>query len=201
MSTINNVSGRTTAKSIKLSALITIVILLQGCVAAAVVTVGTGVKVATDRRSVGNQIDDQTIELNAYAKLSEDKSLSDNTNIQVVALNGSLLVIGQAPTEYLRNQVVKIINTVAGVSKIYNQVRIGNTTSVLTKGNDVWLTSKVKVALLADDGIDGTNIKVITENAEVFLMGLVNDKEANKAVNIARNISGVNKVLKAFEYR
>ncbi|MBL4910273.1 MAG: divisome-associated lipoprotein YraP [Alteromonadaceae bacterium] len=188
-------------KTFKFSALLAIIITLQGCVAAAVVTVGAGVKMANDRRSIGNQIDDQTIELNAYTQLSENASLKDNTNIQVIAVNGTLLVIGQAPTVFLRDAVMKIINSIDGVSKIYNQIRIGSTTSILTKSHDAWLTSKVKVALLADDNIDGTNIKVITENAEVFLMGLVNTTEAAKAVNIARNISGVNRVLKAFEYR
>jgi len=188
-------------KNLQLVSLLSIVIILQGCVAAAVVGVGTGVKVATDRRSVGNQIDDQTIELNAYAKLNENKSLNENTNIQMVALNSTLLVIGQAPTEPLRDSVLKIVNSIEGVTKIYNQIRLGNTISIMTKSNDVWLTSKVKVALLADDKIDGTNIKVITENAEVFLMGLVTESEADEAVNIARNVSGVNRVLKAFEYR
>jgi len=192
----NNIS-----KNLKLCSLLAIVIVLQGCVAAAVVGVGTSVKVATDRRSVGNQIDDQTIELNAYAKLNKNKALNKNTNIQMVALNGTLLVIGQAPTEPLRDSVLKIVNSIEGVTKIYNQIRLANTISILTKSNDAWLTSKVKVALLADDKIDGTNIKVVTENAEVFLMGLVNRSEADEAVNIARNVNGVNRVLKAFEYR
>ena len=187
--------------AVKFSALLAIIIILQGCVAAAVVGVGTGVKMATDRRSVGNQIDDQTIELNAYSKLSEDTALKDSTNIQVIAMNGTLLVVGQAPTVFLRDSVMKVINNIEGVTKVYNQIRIGSVTSILTKSHDAWLTSKVKVALLAEDNIDGTNIKVVTENAEVFLMGLVSQKEASKAVNIARNISGVNQVLKAFEYR
>jgi osmotically-inducible protein OsmY len=188
-------------KNLKFSVLIAIVIFLQGCVTAAVVTVGTGVKMATDRRSVGHQIDDQTIELNAYTKLSENPAIKDQTNIQVVAMNGVVLVVGQAPTVFLRDAVMKVINSIDGISKVYNQIRIGNTTSILTKSHDTWLTSKVKVALLSDNSIDGTNIKVVTENSEVFLMGLVTLKEANKAVNIARNISGVTKVLKAFEYR
>jgi len=191
---------KSTLKSHQLLAVIITIITLQGCVAAAVVTVGTGVKVATDRRTVGHQIDDQTIVLNAYAKLKEHKELSQKTNIQLISLNGKMLVVGQAPTEYLRDSVIKILSNVRGVSEVYNQIRITNTTSVLTKSNDAWLTSKVKVALLADDRVDGTNIKVVTENGEVFLMGLVTPQEANIAVDIARNISGVNRVIKAFEY-
>ncbi len=187
-------------KQTKIALLIAAVITLQGCVAAAVVTVGTGVKVATDRRTVGNQIDDQTIVLNAYAKLKKHAEIYDKTNIQLVSLNGKMLVVGQAPTEHLRDSVIKILSDIEGVTELYNQIRLTNTTSVLTRSHDTWLTSKVKVALLTDDRVDGTNIKVVTENGEVFLMGLVTQQEAEIAVNIARNISGVNRVVKAFEY-
>lgn len=187
-------------KLVKLSAVLLIFSLLQGCAAVAVVAVGTSASMATDRRSIGNQIDDQTIEVEAYNEIKKNESLSDNTNLSIISLNGSVLVIGQAPNTYLRDQAIKIINNINGVVRIHNQVRIGNLTSITTKSNDVWLTSKVKSALFASDEISGRRIKVITENAEVFLMGLVTKKEADTAVNITRNISGVSRVFKAFEY-
>ncbi len=185
---------------LKLSAVFLILLTLQGCTAVAVVAVTTGASMATDRRSIGNQIDDQSIEVEAYNEITKNESLSDNTNLQVISLNGSVLVVGQAPTEHLRDQAIKIINSINGVVRIHNQIRIGNLTSITTKTNDVWLTSKVKSALFASDEVSGRTIKVITENAEVFLMGLVTQKEANTAVDITRNISGVNSVYKAFEY-
>lgn len=187
-------------KSLKLCAVLIIFSVLQGCTAVAVVAVTTGASMATDRRSFGNQIDDQSIEVKAYNEITKNKSLNENTNIHIISLNGSVLIIGQAPNTYLRDQVVKIINDLDGVVRIHNQIRIGNLISVTTKTNDVWLTSKVKSALFASDEVNGKAIKVITENAEVFLMGLVTQKEADAAINITRNISGVNRVFKAFEY-
>ncbi len=184
----------------KISAIFLILLTLQGCTAVAVVAVTTGASMATDRRSIGNQIDDQSIEVEAYNEITKNESLSDNTNLQVISLNGSVLVVGQAPTPHLRDQAIKIINAINGVVRIHDQIRIGNLTSITTKTNDVWLTSKVKSALFASDEVSGRTIKVITENAEVFLMGLVTKKEADTAVNITRNISGVNSVYKAFEY-
>lgn len=179
---------------------ISIAILLQGCVAAAVVGVVGGASVATDNRSLGNQIDDQKIEIDAQAKLSKSDALSDNTNLQVISVNGSLLVVGQAPNSYLRDQAIKAINEVNGVKQLHNQIRISNTTSFTTKTNDVWLTSKVKTSLFGTDKLDATNIKVVTENGEVFLMGLVTKDQATSAVDIARNVGGVNRVFKIFEY-
>ena len=175
--------------------------LLQGCIAAAVVTVAGGATVANDKRSIGNQIDDQVIELDAYAKFKEQEGLTENTNLQVVSVNGSVLIVGQSPNTYLKDQAIKALNGINGVVKIHNQIRIGNITSITTRTNDLWLTSKVKTALFADENIKSSNIKVVTENAEVFLMGLVSESQANMAVEIARNIGGVNRVLKAFEYQ
>jgi osmotically-inducible protein OsmY len=174
--------------------------LLQGCVAVAVVGVVGGASAATDNRSLGNQIDDQKIELDAHSKLADSDALSDNTNLQVISVNGSVLVVGQAPNSYLRDNAIKAINEVKGIKQLHNQIRISNTTSFTTKTNDVWLTSKVKTALFGSDELDAINIKVVTENGEVFLMGLVAKAKADIAVDIARNVGGVNRVFKIFEY-
>lgn len=185
----------------KLVLLSAAVLTLQGCIAATAVTVAAGASIATDKRSIGNQIDDQTIELKAHAKLSEQEALNDNTNIQVVSVNGSVLVVGQTPNTYLRDMAIKTLNNVEGINVLHNQIRIGNTTSIATRTNDIWLTSKVKTALFANEKINASNVKVVTENGEVFLMGLVTKQDADEAVNVARNIGGVNRVYKMFEYQ
>ncbi len=187
-------------KSLKLCAVLFIFSVLQGCAAVAVVALTTSASMATDRRSIGNQIDDQSIEIEAYNEITKNKSLNDNTNLHIISVNGSVLIIGQAPNTYLRDQVIKIINSINGVVRIHNQIRVGNLTSITTQTNDAWLTSKIKSSLFSSDQVNGNTIKVITENAEVFLMGLVTKKEADIAINITRNISGVNRVYQVFEY-
>ena len=174
--------------------------ILQGCVAAAVVGVIGRASVVNDNLSLGNQVDDQKIELVAHNNLAKVKGLTDNTNLQVISFNAKVLVVGQAPNRYLKDLAIKTLNQVDGIEHIYDQIRISNTVSVTTKSNDIWLTSKVKTALFGSDQLDATNIKVVTENGEVFLMGLIKNSEANAAVEVARNISGVNKVFKMFEY-
>jgi osmotically-inducible protein OsmY len=96
--------------------------------------------------------------------------------------------------------VIKTINNTPDIVSIHNQVRIAAVTSITTQSNDVWLTSKVKSTLLASGAVNGKDVKVVTENAEVFLLGLVSVKEADIVVEIVRNISGVVRVIKAFEY-
>lgn len=186
---------------IKLGCVLLALSQLQGCVTAAVVAVASTASVVNDRRSVGNQIDDQTIELQAYSKLRALTELENHSNIQVISLNGTMLVVGQVESNYLKDIAIKALRSVNGVMQMHNQLRIGTPTSVLTRSNDVWLTTKVKTALFGGDHLDATNIKVITENGEVFLMGIVNEQEASEAVDIARNIGGVARVYKAFEYK
>jgi len=188
-------------KLISISLLATTLSLLQGCVAVAVVGVVGGASVASDNRSLGNQIDDQKIELVAHNELAKVKALKDNANLQVISVNGSVLIIGQTLNSYLRDQAIKTISDIDGIVQVHNQVRIGNTVSITTKTNDIWLTSKVKTALFASDKLNAANVKVVTENGEVFLMGIIKQADANIAVDIARNISGVNRVFKIFEYK
>jgi len=187
-------------KSTKLVGILLILTALQGCAAVAVVAITTGASMATDRRSIGNQIDDQSIQVEAYNEISKNKTLSSNTNLHLTSVNGSVLIVGQAPSVNFRDQAIKIIHEIDGVVRVHNQIRIGTPSSVTTQTNDIWLTSKVKTALFSSKKVNGKNVKVITENGEVFLMGLVSKNEAEAAVNVTRNISGVNKVFKAFEY-
>lgn len=187
-------------KALKVAITLMIITTLQGCVAATVAVVATGATMANDRRTLNKQIDDQSIELYAHNEIAKQQALSNNTNLHVVSVNGTVLIVGQAPNTYLKGLAIKTIENIDDIVQIHNQIRIGNTISVTTQTNDIWLTSKVKAALFSSEKINMLNIKVVTENAEVFLMGLVSKQEADEAVNITRNIGGVNRVFKAFEY-
>lgn len=176
------------------------VVLLQGCAAAVVAGTASAVTAANDRRTIGSQIDDNNIEIKASIALSEIERLEKFANISAVSVNGIVLLVGQVSNEEMRNEAQRTIEGVSGIRKIHNQIRIGSNIGITTQTHDSWLTSKVKAQLLTAKDISSNNIKVVTENAEVFLMGLVSDSESTQAVNIARNASGVERVIKVFEY-
>ena len=188
------------SKSAKLAGILMIISALQGCAIATVVAVTAGATMVADRRTFVKQIDDQSIEFIAHNELNKQKALSDNTNLHIVSMNGTVLVIGQAPNTYLRDLAIKIIHDVPDIITIHNQIRISSTIALTTRSNDIWLTSKVKSAQLANGEVNAKDIKVVTENSEVFLLGLVTKKEADIVVEITRNINGVSRVFKAFEY-
>ncbi len=57
-------------------------LLLQGCVAAAVVgTAAVGTKAATDPRSVGTQVDDGTLEVRVNSALSKDEQIKTTNHL------------------------------------------------------------------------------------------------------------------------
>lgn len=174
-------------------------IILQGCTAVAGVAIIGGASMVNDDRTLGKQIDDQSIEFIAQQRLSEQEGLND-TNLSTISINGSVLMIGQVPTEELRTLAVKTVENIEGVMQVHNQIRIAHITSIATQSKDTWLTAKIKSKLFSHDVLDATNIKVITENNEVFLMGLVAKKDADIAIDIVRNIKGVSRVFNVFEY-
>jgi osmotically-inducible protein OsmY len=175
-------------------------LLLQGC-AGLIIGAGMGaVSVAHDRRTIGTQVDDTTTASRIAFAMSNDTAIKEQTNISVQVFNGTALLVGQAPTQVLIQQAEKLVSSVKNIKKLHNQIRLGSPISASIVANDVWLASKVKTKLIADNRIDGLHIEIEVENAEVFLMGLVSEKESIIAVDITRNIKGVKQVIKAFEY-
>ncbi|WP_231916657.1 division/outer membrane stress-associated lipid-binding lipoprotein [Rheinheimera sp. SA_1] len=183
----------------KLAAAISLTLLLQACAAAVVAGGASAVTSASDRRTLGSQIDDSSIVVKAERALEANKTLDEQAHINVNSYNGILLLTGQAPSQEMLDTASQLVQGIQGVKDVQNQIRVGNPISFTTRSRDSWITTRVKSLLVADKEISALNIKVITESGEVFLMGLVSSTEADKAVEIARHVNGVSRVIKAFE--
>ena len=176
-------------------------LLLQGCVAAAVVgTAAVGTKAATDPRSVGTQVDDGTLELRVSSALGKDAQIKKEARINVTAYQSKVLLVGQTPNLELASRAKQIAMGVEGTSEVYNEVRQGDPIGLGTASGDTWITTKVRSQLLASDQVKSSNVKVTTENGEVFLLGLVTEREGKAAADIASRVSGVKRVTTAFTF-
>jgi osmotically-inducible protein OsmY len=184
---------------VKLAAAISLTLLLQACAAAVVAGGASAVTSASDRRTLGSQIDDSSIVVKAERALETNKTLDEKAHINVNSYNGILLLTGQAPSQDMVDTAAQLVQGIQGIKDVQNQIRVGNPISFTTRSRDSWITTRVKSLLVADKEISALNIKVITESGEVFLMGLVSSTEADKAVEIARHVNGVSRVIKAFE--
>lgn len=189
-----------TSKKIYLPLLLSTALLLQSC-AGLIIGAGMGAaSVAHDRRTVGTQVDDTTTASRISTAMLRDAPIHEQSNISVQVFNGVVLLVGQAPTQALIHRAEKLASSIKNIKKLHNQIRLGSPIPANIVANDVWLASKVKTKLITDKRIDGLHIEIEVESGEVFLMGMVSEKEANIAVDITRNIQGVKQVIKAFEY-
>lgn len=185
-------------RSAKVSLLCAALLTLQGCAVAVVGATAVGVKSATDRRSIGTQLDDQTVELRAQSAIDDVVQL-EGSRVVIVGFNDSLLMVGQTPTEDLRRLANNTARNVEGVKQVHNELRLGNPVSLMARSKDTWLTGKVKTKLLSESSIDGSQVKVVTENAEVFLLGILSAEEEQTVVELTRNVSGVERVVTAID--
>jgi osmotically-inducible protein OsmY len=175
-------------------------LLLQSCAGLIIGAGMSAVSVAHDRRTIGTQVDDTTTASRISFAMLNDAAIKEQTNISIQVFNGTALLVGQAPTQELMQHAGKLASSVKNVKKLHNQIRLGSPIPANIVANDVWLASKIKTKLIADKRIDGLHIEIEVENGEVFLMGLVSEKESIIAVDITRNVKGVKQVIKAFEY-
>ena len=177
--------------------------LLNGCAAVVVGGAAVGASAVHERRSVGKMIDDEGIEWKVRSAIHDDKPLSSQSHISVVSLNGVVLLVGQTPTEALREQAEKIAKGVENVRAVHNELSIAAPSTYMTRTSDAYITSKVKTSLFnvkGHDDFDPTRVKVVTENGTVYLMGIVYRSEADAAATQASKVGGVQKVVKLFEY-
>jgi osmotically-inducible protein OsmY len=184
--------------SIGAAALLACAALLQGCFPAAVVATGTAAIVATDRRTPGIYVEDETIELKAAARLRESRF--DATHINVTSFNRRVLMTGEAPTEELRKEAEEAVRSITNVRDVQDEVKIAGASSLASRGNDGLITTNVKARMVNNGKFSPTHVKVVTEAGTVYLMGLVTPAEGDAAAEIARTTSGVQRVVKVFEY-
>ncbi|NIG87575.1 divisome-associated lipoprotein YraP [Serratia symbiotica] len=176
-------------------------LLLQGCIAGVVIgSAAVATKTATDPRSIGTQVDDGTLEARVENALSKDPQLKKDARVVATAYQGEVLLTGQSPNSDMTRRAKQIAMGVEGASEVYNEIRQGKPVSLSTASSDTWITTKVRSQLLTSDTVKSTNVKVTTENGEVFLLGLVTRQEGQAAAQIASQTSGVKHVTTAFSY-
>ncbi len=180
----------------KILVLLIITFILSGCMNVAT----SGAQAVYNQHSLRKTINDQYITSHAYNLLYEKSIQFKDTSISVSTLNSEVLLSGQVPTRWQKIKAEKIIKAIPGVTAVYNAITISGSSSALTSVSDTWITTKIKAKLIAADDIDATQIKVVTENGTVFLMGIVPPEEAIAATDIASNTDGVLKVVRLFSY-
>ena len=190
----------TVKKSKSYLALLLATVFLSGC---AVAVVGGAAAVVHDRRSVGNVIDDGGIEVSVKQKIYNEAEINEDDHIKVVSNNGIVLLVGETTTEKNRKTATEIAQSVSGVKQVHNELEVRFESSIGGRFDDGYLNTKVNTALLTKNpvpGFDPSRINVTTVRDIVYLMGLVTRDEGEAVADVVRNVGGVAKVVKVFEY-
>ena len=174
-----------------------LVSLLHGCVAAVVGGAGTAVLVGEDRRTVGTLTEDQGIELKAANRINDKFK---DAHVNLTSYSRMVLVTGEALDAAAKTEIEKIVRAVENVRGVYNEMAVAGKTALSARANDSFITSKVKARFVDQQKFNPVHVKVVTEAGVVYLLGMVKRKEADDAVEITRTTSGVQRVVKLFEY-
>ncbi|AHN24687.1 21 kDa hemolysin precursor [Gilliamella apicola] len=176
-------------------------LMLQGCITAAIIGAGATAtaKVATDPRTAGTQVDDATLNSRMGIKLKNNGPQFIGARIVSSTYGGDIILTGQANSEQIE-KAESLAYEIEGVKKVYNQIRVSQPVGSGTITNDSWITTKVKSQLILNAKTKARNIKVVTENSEVFLIGIVTSEEGKAAAQLASQVDGVKKVITLFTY-
>ena len=190
-------------KTIAWLLLLVVLPLLGGCFAAVVGGAAVGARAAHDRRDFSSYVDDKRIYLGAYDTLNKDKELALKNRVVIVVYDGVMLLAGEVRTEELKQRAERLVSGFEGTRRIVNELVIDEQEGFWSRRRDNTITLHVKTALLdltSLEGFDPTRINVTTVHRTVYLMGKVTREEDEAVTGIARDVAGVEKVVKLFEY-
>ena len=191
-----------TLTSLKQFLLITVALLITSCTTILVKTTGEqGIPEDPSERTAGARVEDQSIETKVIVNMKSQEPRFRKANFDVISHNGVVLLVGQVASNNLKNRASEIASQASSkIKRIHNELEVAGKTSLISRSNDTWIATKVRTLMLADSGVPSGQVRVIAENGAIYLMGLIDQSSADKAARLARNVSGVTRVVKVFEY-
>lgn len=153
--------------------------------------------VATDRRTSGTQLEDEGIELRSAARISE--ALGERAHVNITSFNRQVLITGEAQTEQDKQKAGDIVSKVENVRTVLNELGVMGNATLTQRSSDTIVTSRVKAAMVDASDLQVNAFKVVTERGTVYLMGRVTQRESNRATDVVRGVSGVQRVVRALE--
>lgn len=186
-----------------LLALTLITLLETACVPTMLVGGGavTGAAIGRDSRSLQTMSDDVDIEFQASQKLKDDPMTAKGTHINVTSFNHIVLLTGQVPSDAVRARAEADVQSIAKVRRVYNLLKVAPIEGIMQLGDDSRIAANVKARMTLASNLNSNNFKVVVENKVVYLMGYTTREQADLALNVVRNSSGVERLVNLIEYK
>jgi osmotically-inducible protein OsmY len=171
---------------------------LQGCVPLVIGGAAMGAAATMDRRTLGAQTEDKSITVKAEVLVP--KLVGDAGHVNIASYNRKVLLTGEVRDEAMKANVEREVRGIENVVAVINELVVAGPSSYTSRSSDALITGNVKGSLVEMKTISATSFKVVTERGTVYLMGRVTQREGDLAANIAKSVSGVQRVVKIFEY-
>lgn len=171
---------------------------LSGCVEMMVGSAVMGAVATADRRTLGAQTEDKAITVKAEFQVP--KVAGQDAHVNIASFNRKVLLTGEVRDEAAKAAVEAEVRKIAGVESVINELEIAGPASYTSRSSDALITTKVKASLVDMKTVSAVSFKVVTERGNCYLMGIVTQREGNIAADVARGVSGVQRVVKIFEY-
>lgn len=191
-----------TLKSLSRSLMLAFALFATSCTAILVETTGSqGISEDPTERTTGARVEDQSIETKVIVNIKSQEPSFRKANFDVISYNGVVLLVGQVSSNDMKNRASEIASQASTkIKRIHNELEVTRKTTLGTRSKDTWISTKVRTLMLADSDVPSGQVRVITENGVVYLMGIIDQISADHAAKLAQNVSGVTRVVKVFEY-
>ncbi|RDB44472.1 BON domain-containing protein [Halomonas sp. DQ26W] len=178
----------------------TFVLTLAGCTTVTGVANPGTIDENYGKRTLGAQVEDESIETKIAHNLRRSDARLGDARINVDSYNAIVLLTGQVPSQELQQKATEIARDVRNVRDVHNELSIAANLPASQRMSDTWINTRIRTSLAADDTIDTSRLRFITENASVYVMGIVTRAEADRIVNAISRIGGVQRIVKVFDY-
>lgn len=189
-----------TRKPLITSLLLAALLGIAGCTTVTGVTHQGTIDENYGKRTVGTQVEDQNIETKIGHNLRRTDARLGNARINVDSYNRVVLLTGQVPSEELQEKASEVARGVRNVREVHNELSVAANLPASQRLSDTWLNTRIRTSLAANDRIESGRIRVITENANVYLMGIVSRAEADRIVEAVSKVGGMQRIVKVFDY-
>ncbi|EWG98675.1 BON domain-containing protein [Halomonas sp. BC04] len=176
------------------------VLILAGCTTVTGVTNPGTIDENYGKRTLGAQVEDESIETKIAHNLRRGDARLGDARINVDSYNAIVLLTGQVPSDELKQKATEIAREVRNVRDVHNELSVAANLPASQRMSDTWINTRIRTSLATDETIDTSRLRFITENASVYVMGIVTRAEADRIVNAISRIGGVQRIVKVFDY-
>jgi osmotically-inducible protein OsmY len=152
------------------------------------------------KRTLGAQVEDESIETKIAHNLRRTDARLGDARINVDSYNGIVLLTGQVPSEELKQRASEVALEVRNVRDVHNELSVSANLPASQRLSDTWINTRIRTTLAADQSIDTSRLRFVTENATVYIMGIVRRAEADRIVNAVADVGGIQRIVKVFDY-